>query len=523
MNIEKLLNNHTIVVYIIPLFLGASSVFSFQPFNFTLVNFFIIPFLFLIITYVSKKYKSKYRKKPFLRSLFLIGYLFGIGFFLSGTFWISYSLTFDDNFKFLIPISLIMIPLFLGLFFGLATLTSGPFIKNDFISILFFCSVLSFFDFIRSKVLTGFPWNLWGYSWSWFTEAIQLLNPLGLFTFNLLSITIFCSPLLLIFKGRFNVTIFLILIALFFSNYIYGSSLINKSIKRDNTSNILSSDKNFINIKIISPNFDLKYNLSNTELINSFEKLIKYSEPTIDKKTIFIWPEGIFTGYNFSELNKFETIFKKNFNKNHLVVFGINTKEKNKIFNSLVVVNNDFEIIYKYNKKKLVPFGEFLPFEVFLNKFGLKKITHGHGSFSKGDKQKNLILEKANILPLICYEIIFPELIQSQGYRNNLIINISEDAWFGGSIGPYQHFAKAIFRSVENNTYLARSANQGISAFISNNGQVIKKLEPNETGNIEFEVPLIVNNNKHKNDLIFFTLLFTYVFIFFTLRNKFYD
>ena len=101
-----------------------------------------------------------------------------------------------------------------------------------------------------------------------------------------------------------------------------------------------------------------------------------------------------------------------------------------------------------------------------------------------------------------------------------MIINISEDAWFGNSIGPHQHFAKAIFRSIENNTYLARSANKGISSFIDNNGVILKRLEPNETGNIELNVPLINNNFKNKNDLIFFILLFTYTIIFLTLRNK---
>ena len=106
---------------------------------------------------------------------------------------------------------------------------------------------------------------------------------------------------------------------------------------------------------------------------------------------------------------------------------------------------------------------------------------------------------------------------------SNLIINISEDAWFGGSIGPYQHFAKAIFRAVENNTFVARAANQGVSAFISNTGIVLKKLEPNERGNIEFDIPLINNNLRNKNDLIFFVLLFTYTLIFFTIKKKIND
>ena len=97
---------------------------------------------------------------------------------------------------------------------------------------------------------------------------------------------------------------------------------------------------------------------------------------------------------------------------------------------------------------------------------------------------------------------------------------IRDSAWFGSSIGPHQHFAKAIFRSIENNTYLVRAANKGVSVFINNNGVVIKRLGPNEVGNIELNVPLINNNIKNKNDLIFFILLFTYLSIFLIFKNK---
>ena len=185
----------------------------------------------------------------------------------------------------------------------------------------------------------------------------------------------------------------------------------------------------------------------------------------------------------------------------------------------MLIVNNNFEIIQSYNKRKLVPFGEFLPFENLLNNFGFKKITEGHGSFLKGKKNNNLIIDKLNILPLICYEIIFTNLIQKSDIKQILIVNISEDGWFGKSIGPDQHFAKSIFRAIENNTFLLRSTNQGVSAIIDNKGNIIKKLNRNEAGNIEFEVPLI-KSNKIKNDLIFFILLITYLLFFLIYKKK---
>ena len=132
----------------------------------------------------------------------------------------------------------------------------------------------------------------------------------------------------------------------------------------------------------------------------------------------------------------------------------------------------------------------------------------------KGTKNNILTVDKSIILPLICYEIIFTDLIQKSDFETNLIINISEDGWFGKTIGPDQHFAKSIFRAIENNTFFLRSANQGVSAIIDNKGTIIKQLNRNEAGNIEFKVPLI-KSKKIKNELIFFVLLITYLFIFF--------
>ena len=185
----------------------------------------------------------------------------------------------------------------------------------------------------------------------------------------------------------------------------------------------------------------------------------------------------------------------------------------------MLLVNNNLEIVQSYYKRKLVPFGEFLPFEKLFNYFGFKKITEGHGSFLQGKKGNNLLLEELNILPLICYEAIFTDLIQKSNKDTNLIVNISEDGWFGNSIGPDQHFAKSIFRAVENNTFFLRSTNKGVSAIIDNKGSVIKQLNRYEAGNIEFRVPLI-KSNKTKNDLIFFILLITYLLIFLIYKKK---
>ena len=518
--IFNFLNSRFFLVFLLPFTLGAFTIFSFQPFNYNYINFLIIPALFLVTTYVQKKSKNRYRKKPYLLNMFLIGYLFGVGFFLTGTHWISNALTFDENFKFLIPYSIIGLPLFLGIFFGLGILIIGPFLKNNFTSILLFSSSFAFMDFLRAKSFTGFPWNLWAYTWSWTPDILQLLPIIGFFSFNLFCIIFYCSPLLLIFKEKFSYTIFILMGIIFFSNYIYG----NITIKKNNQylEQIELNSKNSIYTKIISPSFDLKFNLSTNDVNKNISDLIRFSAPDRDKKTLFVWPEGIFTGYNLEEIKQYKYMFEEAFSDNHLILFGVNSVEpgidKNKIFNSLVIINNKFDILYKYDKIKLVPFGEFLPFEIILNKMGLKKITEGYGSFSKGVASNLFLLNELKLLPLICYEIIFPALSQKQ---KNIIVNISEDAWFGETIGPKQHLAKVIFRSVESNVFLIRSANKGFSAFIDNKGVIKKILKPNETGIIELNVPFINNDQKkYKIDLIFFALLFTSVFIFTVLKKN---
>ena len=153
----------------------------------------------------------------------------------------------------------------------------------------------------------------------------------------------------------------------FFANYLYGNYLLNNN---DKQSQSYINENKFINIKIISPNFELKYNLSEKETLDRVKKLIRYSNIEKNKKTLFIWPEGALSGKYFFEIEKYKGLVKENFSKNHLIVLGINTldKKNDKFYNSMVVVDNNLDKKFQYNKIKLVPFGEFLPFKTYLEK-----------------------------------------------------------------------------------------------------------------------------------------------------------
>ena len=515
--LKNLFNNRISILYISPFFIGSISILSFEPFNLTFINFIIFPLFFYLITYISKKSKSTFRKKPYKINLFKFGLSFGFGFYLCGISWIVNSLTFDESFKVLIPFGLILIPLFLSLFIAIPILVIGSKMKLDFSSLIIFSGCLAFSDYLRAKLFTGFPWNLWAYSTAWINEILQILNFIGLYAYNLIIITLFTSPIIFFFKISTTKKILSLLFALIFVSglYIYGNHSINKNKK------FLESIDEKIFVKIISPNFKLEYGLSIIQIEERLNKLIKYSDPDKNKPTLFVWPEGVFSGYSYNEILIFKKIFKKNFSNKHHIILGINQIDpvSKKYFNSMLLLNNNFKILSEYHKQKLVPFGEFLPFENILNNYGFKKVTEGHGSYLRGKNNKLLVLDQFNILPLICYEVIFTDFIQKSKNETNLIVNISEDGWFGNSIGPDQHFAKSIFRAIENDTFFIRSANKGISAIIDNKGHIIKRLNRFETGSIEMEIPLI-KANKNKNDLIFFALLITYLFIFYLNERK---
>ena len=512
-----LLNNKLFVILLAPFLLGATTILGFSPYNITFVNFFSFSILLFLILLVKKRTQSQYKKKKSNRYFFYLGCSFGFGFFLLGNYWISISLTHDEMFTNLIPFALILIPLFLSLFFGLAILVVGPFSKKSISFVLFFSLVFSVFEFLRGNLMTGFPWNLIAYTWSWSVESIQILSLIGTYSLSLISVTFFCIPFLFFQKKivKKNVIFLLVLLIFFIGNYSYGIYKINNSNYK--------FDEN-INVKIISPNFSLKeYNT--TSEVFKLERLIKISDPEKNKKTLFIWPEGIFHESYLQNIKQYKNLFADKFFENHLILLGINNfinsddLKKKKYFNSLVILNHKLEILSIYNKVNLVPFGEFLPFEKILSKFGLKKITRGYNSFSVGDLRTTINLgnefgEKL-ILPLICYEIIYSGKIKKKNQFPDLVINISEDAWFGRSIGPHQHFSKAVYRSIEEGVFIARSANKGISAFIDPNGRILKSLNTRESGNIELNFPYFNQTTLFSNygNKIFFLIILLYIFL----------
>ena len=505
-----LLIQNKIFIYIIPFLIGLTTSFSLPPYSYFFINFLTFSLLLFLVI-------ENYKKGKWIS--FVIGWMFGFGYFISNLYWIVNSLKFEENFKFLIPIALLLIPLFLGIFYGLATLLCSFFsLKKKFSTILIFSLFFSLVEFLRGYILGGFPWNLIAFSWVDYLPFVQILSNIGTYSFNLLCITIFLIPIVILFDYKIIKKILFISFAavLIFINFLYGSFI----IKNNHTNNEVNLD--FV-IKIVSPKIDIirYFKDENPEIIIS--ELIELSQPSDIEKAIFIFPEGVISNIYLENLKSYSYLFSENFSEQHKIIIGINSIEDEKVFNSMVVLDKDLNILSKYNKNKLVPFGEFLPFENFFSKFGLKKITQGYKSFSSDKQRKIININNLNFIPLICYEIIYSGKIKKNGENFSIILNISEDGWFGNSIGPYQHFAHSIFRSIEEGKNLIRSANNGISAFINPTGKIINHIKSTERGVIElksFEKTKKTLFSSFGNKIFFYFILFYIILIFFLKKRE---
>ena len=490
---------------------------SLPPYNYFIINFFTFTAFFY---FLIKKLNQKKNKKLF----FIYGWLFGFGYFFTNLYWVSISLSFDQNYKFLIPFTIFLIPSFLAVFYGLVSfifLIYKP--KKILSSLLFFSLIFGIIEFIRGSILTGFPWNLIAYSFSNQIEFISIISIIGTYGFNLFCILLFTCPAIFLLKEKnkdigMNIIILLLVILIL----VYGSFYKNKY-------NSLANKTLNYKLRIIGSNVELNRFYQNVDSISIIEELIKISKPNLNDKTIFVWPEGILPEISQESLNEYKWLFNEKFSENHLVIIGMNTRSiinnSENYFNSLSLYDNDLNLLSSYNKINLVPFGEFLPFETFLKNIGLRSLTNNYQSFSSGNKREIIEINKQNfslkILPLICYEIIYSGKLFSKS-NFDLIINISEDGWFGKSIGPKQHFTHSIFRALESGKYVVRSSNNGKAAIVNPLGIVEQSVKFGRSGFIDLTStkkiqPTIFSQYGNK---IFVLLILMYIVLILLLNKK---
>ncbi len=440
-------------------FLGALLILAFEPFNLWIFSL-IVPILILI---TLEKMNSKFS--------FILGYLFGFGFWLVGIFWIENSINvFGGANIFISSFLTILLSMFLSLFQGLVFFTYS-FLKNDnFLSKLFlFPSLWVLSEWLREFLFSGFPWLYIGYTSidNFFVNGFIPIS--GIFGMSFIIILLSSSTLEL-FKNikRFNLSSLILCNLLILLICISNIFLIKVN---------WTTPTSEIDIVVVQPNIGIKEKWTSqgrresTDIMGRL--LIKESSRLIDKSDtpkLFFFPEvflpGQFSNFAFY-LKPFLTLTEK---ANIGVVAGTlsKTDENSKIYNSLISFGN---LKGTYLKEKLVPFGEYVPYSFFNYFFNF--FNFSRPEVSAGKNNEIIIGDGYSIFASICYEVAFQDLFYKYAPQSNLLFSASNDAWFGETIGPHQHLQIARYRAAENRKPLIRSTTSGISAVVDEKGSII--------------------------------------------------
>ena len=492
--------------YIKLFFLGSLTFLLFPPYFLLPIGFITLPYFYFIVT----KDINKTLKKSFLE-----GYVFGFGLNFFLFYWLKNPFLIDESTKDYFLISYLIV-FFISIYFGFFTLFLR-FFKNKIIQIIIFPALFVLFEIIRTKLFLPFPWNLFGTIVSdknYLSQIINIIGTYGLSYFVILLLILPVSVYNIInnINLKFNsyyiifiLSIFLLLF--FFINFQHESK---KSIER-NIDFILYQN----NTKQIDKwNID-KMNIRFNELINFIDE-----NKENENKTVIIFSETEIP-YIISRDAVLLNFIKEKLDQNTIILIGgIRKDNNNNFYNSLFKIdNNNIEF---FDKKILVPFGEYIPLKNIL-KF-INKITQGSNNFTKGTGERNLKIFDNFIIPTICYEnIFFENLLNKNNLNNELIINITNDAWFGKNQGPYQHYYNSILRAQEFKKYLIRVSNNGISSIINPNGKILVSSKLNEKKIIYYSLIFKEEKTelffKNKNLLIYF-YLFLIIFISIFLERK---
>jgi apolipoprotein N-acyltransferase len=216
--------------------------------------------------------------------------------------------------------------------------------------------------------------------------------------------------------------------------------------------------------------------------------------------SILIWPESAFPFFLTREADAMAQIADLLPKGTVLITGSVRAPDLppgtriTRAYNSIYVIGHDGSVLSVYDKLHLVPFGEYLPYQDWMEKLGFEQLTRMQGGFIPGTRRRALEIPGApRALPLICYEAIFPGDIVSVDDRPGWIVNLTNDGWFGISTGPHQHLQQARLRAIEQGLPVVRAANTGISAVIDPMGRVVARLGLGVEGVLDASLPSAIS------------------------------
>lgn len=432
--------------------------------SFPIVNLWPVAWFFLVPLLLCARGKNG-------KEAFLLGAFAGAIAYLGLIYWVVVAVHRYGNIPLLLAIPiLLLLVIYLSLYWGAFTfLASYVQEKGEWIVLLAFPALWVGLEYLRSFLLSGFPWALVGYSQYLNTPLVQIADITGVYGVSFLVILINALLFLSIvrWRGRKGVplrgTIFtLVLLAL---TVAYGYWRINVPVKAEKGLQVGIAQGNIAqNVK-----WDRAFQNKTVRIYRRLTVQLKGQSPGL-----IVWPETALPAYFPSRTELDATVLTVPQEASTYLLFGsLSSKKEGKevrVYNSAYLLSPHRRILGRYDKMHLVPFGEYVPlsslFPVFNSLVGIGNIT-------PGEEAVIFELPRGKFGVLICFEVIFPGLCR-KFVRNgaDFMVTITNDAWFGRSSAPYQHLAQATFRSIENRMWLVRAANTGISAFVDPWGRV---------------------------------------------------
>ena len=472
---------------------GALSSLAMAPFNAWPVLFLTFP---VAVWLLDGAAAGRLRGVP---AAAMTGFWFGLGYFVPGLYWIGDAFLVDaSTFAWLMPFAVLGLPAYLALFTALGFTIARLLWTRDASRVLALAIGLTVTEWLRGHVLTGFPWNAFGYALTEPLALAQTASLIGIWGLTFLTIAIFASPAVLIdgrSRGRAPWIAPVAALALLLAMGIFGTVRL-----------WLHPTRTVANVKlrIMQPNLqqDAKFNYAaKAEVMQKYLTLSdRASGPGssgVRDASILIWPESAFPFFLTREADAMAEIADLLSKGSTVLITGSvrapDVPPETRItraYNSVYVIDHDGSVLSLYDKLHLVPFGEYLPFQNWMEFLGFEQLTKIQGGFIPGTVRHSLAIPNApRALPLICYEAIFPSAVATQEDRPGWIVNLTNDGWFGISTGPYQHLQQARLRAIEQGLPLVRAANTGISAVIDPLGRIVAELGLGIEGVLDSTLP----------------------------------
>ena len=454
---------------------GAFSALSMPPYNFWGVLFLTLPILYGCVWKSGSVWQAGLR-----------GWLFGFGYFVFGLYWIGNALLVEGNtYKWAWPLAVCALPAALSFYTAFACAASKKILKfENGLSLFAFAFIFTGFEWLRGTLFTGFPWNLFGYTWSENLNVIQVLSAVNVYGLTVLTIIWALIPVCCFLKNRnHKVTAALLIVLSFIGNFLYGSHTLNQP----------ESLADVTNAVLVQPSIKQSEKWQGDKMMGHFLDQIELSLNTQDAKgpTIIVWAETALS-YRLFEIPSVQDEIRRMLNGydyGSVLLTGmlLYDRQNENYSNALVMIDQNGRVHNIYKKSHLVPFGEYIPFQEWIP---LKPVVQFQG-FEKGNGPQSFKLpDGTQYSALVCYEIIFPgkTLPKQDAEKPDFVVNVTNDAWYGTSAGPYQHLIHAQYRAVENRIPVLRVANTGISAYISDRGEIIHKTQLFEKNNLQIQI-----------------------------------